>query len=494
MPVVTLADETDFAGFRKAARDLATAGVPPPLVTWRVGAGDEDDLLARAEPYRAPPPRSAVAPPPAPELKVPRAFVALAETVICHSDLGRFSLLYRMLWRLRVETRLMEIPTDPDVHAAERMAKSVRRDEHKMHAFVRFRELRTEDGPVFVAWFEPQHFIEERVAGFFVRRFAGMRWSILTPRKGIHWDGEEVVFGPGGRREDVPHADAAETLWLTYYAHIFNPARLKVKAMTAEMPKKYWRNLPEAALIPSLIAGAEARAGSMMSAAPTAPPERHLRQTARGFAMPAQPDLAPPDAPETLDRVRAEAMACTRCPLYRDATQTVFGEGPADARVMVVGEQPGDREDLAGRPFVGPAGQVFDEAVAEAGLDRGEFYVTNAVKHFKFEPRGKRRLHKKPNGSEIEACRWWLAKELTLVAPRLVVGMGGTALQALLDRPVKITEIRGTFLEFGNAPPILATVHPSFILRLPDPALREAERRRFVDDLKKVGEKLAAIG
>ena len=196
---------------------------------------------------------------------------------------------------------------------------------------------------------------------------------------------------------------------------------------------------------------------------------------------------------ETLAAVRAAAAGCTRCPLYRNATRTVFGEGPETARVMAVGEQPGDKEDLAGRPFVGPAGRIFDEAVAEAGLDRAELYVTNAVKHFKNQPRGTRRLHKKPNAGEIEACKWWLAKELALVSPRLVVGMGATALQSLLDRPVKIGEVRGTMLEAGNAPPVFATIHPSFLLRLPDRALREEERRRFVDDLKRVAEYVAAL-
>ncbi|WP_181700208.1 UdgX family uracil-DNA binding protein [Chthonobacter albigriseus] len=482
MVTVRLAHETDFAGFRHAARRLAAHAVPPADVVWRVGEA-AGDLLSADEPL--PPPIAAER-----ELRVPRLFVPLAEAVVCHSSPDRFALLYRILTRFFVEPRLLQIATDPDVSAARRMEKSIGRDVHKMHAFVRFRAVPTDEGERFVAWFEPEHFIEERAAPFFRDRFAPMHWTILTPRVAIVWDTETLAFGPGGRREDVPGEDATEDLWRTYYANIFNPARLKVKAMTAEMPKKYWRNLPEAALIPSLIAGAERRAAGMIAAAPTLPPAYHDRIRIRdGERIEAMADTEATD----LDRVREEAAGCRRCPLYANATQTVFGEGPQAADVMFVGEQPGDREDLVGRPFVGPAGQVFDEAVTEAGIDRARCYVTNAVKHFKFEPRGKRRLHKKPNGGEIEACRWWLAKEITLVQPRLIVGLGGTALQSLLDRPVKITEMRGQFLEFRDGLTVFATVHPSFLLRLPDPEMKRLERARFVDDLKRVAERIAEM-
>ncbi len=190
-------------------------------------------------------------------------------------------------------------------------------------------------------------------------------------------------------------------------------------------------------------------------------------------------------------RLRAEAAGCRRCPLFANATQTVFGEGPEDARLVVVGEQPGDSEDRAGRPFVGPAGGVFDEAAEAAGLDRSEIYVTNAVKHFKFEPRGKRRLHKKPSAGEIAACRWWLDLELETIGPELVVGMGGTAVASLVGRPVKITAMRGSFFETAGGLEGFATLHPSAILRLPDKALRAKARATFVDDLKRVAERLA---
>jgi DNA polymerase len=195
----------------------------------------------------------------------------------------------------------------------------------------------------------------------------------------------------------------------------------------------------------------------------------------------AEPDPAPF---RSLSGARKAAEDCTRCPLYKGATQTVFGEGPADAPVVFVGEQPGDQEDLTGKPFVGPAGQLFDRALEEAGIDRKRVYVTNAVKHFKFEPRGKRRIHKKPNNDEIEACRWWLDKELGFVMPRLTVALGATAGRALMGRDVTISHMRGEVIPLRDGLEGFITVHPSFLLRLPDANAKAREYERFVDDLK----------
>jgi uracil-DNA glycosylase len=185
----------------------------------------------------------------------------------------------------------------------------------------------------------------------------------------------------------------------------------------------------------------------------------------------------------SLAALREAARGCTACPLWRTGTQTVFGEGLKRASLMLVGEQPGDREDLEGRPFVGPAGRLLDEALAEAGIDRSDTYVTNAVKHFKWQPRGKRRIHQKPNWGEIAACRPWLDAELAVVAPRVLVCLGATAAQALLGRDVRVTRDRGRPLESELAPLALATVHPSSILRAPDEESRRRERALFVDDL-----------
>ena len=196
-----------------------------------------------------------------------------------------------------------------------------------------------------------------------------------------------------------------------------------------------------------------------------------------------------PDRP-TLPKARDASKDCQGCDLWKRGTQTVFGEGHRTARILFVGEQPGDQEDLSGRPFVGPAGRLLDRALEEAGIDRGDVYVTNVVKHFKWEPRGKRRIHQKPNASEIAACRPWLDLELALVKPKLVVCLGATAAQALLGKSFKVSERRGEFVEGVMKPVVTATVHPSSILRSPDDETRRAEMRRFVADLKRVADRL----
>jgi DNA polymerase len=193
------------------------------------------------------------------------------------------------------------------------------------------------------------------------------------------------------------------------------------------------------------------------------------------------------------DALLAEARVCTRCGLYKCATQTVFGEGPLDARIVFVGEQPGDQEDLAGRPFVGPAGKLFDAALEEAGIDRAQTYVTNAVKHFKFVMRGKKRLHSKPDAGEISACRWWIEQERTLIHPPLTVALGATAARSLVGKVVTITKVRGAPLTLADGGECWVTVHPSYLLRMPDPDARRLERKRFVDDLKRIRDRAAKL-
>jgi DNA polymerase len=197
-----------------------------------------------------------------------------------------------------------------------------------------------------------------------------------------------------------------------------------------------------------------------------------------------------PERP-TLTAVREIAAGCKACDLYKRGTQTVFGEGPRKAELMLVGEQPGDAEDLAGHPFVGPAGRLLDTALAEAGIDRGQVYVTNVVKHFKWEPRGKRRIHAKPNAAEIGACRPWLEVEIALVKPRVLVCLGATAAQALLGRSFKVSHQRGTLVPSPLAPIVSATVHPSSILRAPDDETRREEMRRFVQDLRTIAREMS---
>jgi DNA polymerase len=197
-----------------------------------------------------------------------------------------------------------------------------------------------------------------------------------------------------------------------------------------------------------------------------------------------------PERP-TLASVREVAAGCKACDLYKRGTQTVFGEGPRKAEVMLVGEQPGDAEDLAGHPFVGPAGKLLDNALEQAGIDRSQVYVTNVVKHFKWEPRGKRRIHAKPNAGEIRACRPWLETEIALVKPRALICLGATAAQALLGKSFKVSKQRGELVDSALAPLVAATVHPSSILRAPDDDARREEMRRFVEDLKKIAREIS---
>ncbi len=289
-----------------------------------------------------------------------------------------------------------------------------------------------------------------------------------------------MSFGPGGKKADVPADDALEESWRIYFSSIFNPARLKVEAMRSEMPKKYWRNLPEAELIPSLIRGAKQAEDDMLERQSTQPPARHKRQAGKAEITTEQAEII------SLADARAAIQGCQRCPLYENATQAVFGEGPQTADIMFVGEQPGDQEDLAGKPFVGPAGKVFDAAVTQAGIDRKSVYVTNAVKHFKFEPRGKRRIHQKPNTSEVQACKFWLNLERAFVRPKLVVALGATAATSLLGKTATISKLRGEPIQLEDGAWLMVTVHPSYLLRIPDPEAAAIERERFVDDLVRI--------
>lgn len=464
---IILDGETDFDGWRKAARKLALNRIEPAEVSWSVRGGDAELFAVPDEAPLAEPDGT---------FHVPAKFVELAKTAILHRDGERFALLYRLLWRMLGRHDLLEIATDPDVARIGAMAKAVRRDEHKMHAFVRFREVGREREARYIAWFEPEHHIVELAAPFFARRFADMPWSILTPERCAHWDGLAVSFTEGVPRHEAPSEDRLEELWRRYYASIFNPARLKVKMMQTEMPKKYWRNLPEAAMIKPLIESAARTADAMIASAPSEPHKAQRRP---------EPPMPRTTADQAgLESLREEAAACRACPLWKNATQTVFGEGPTQARVMLVGEQPGDKEDLAGHPFVGPAGQMLDRALEEAGIDRKTVYVTNAVKHFKFVPRGKIRLHQKPATPEIRACRPWYERELAAVKPQLVVALGATAAQCVLGKITPINKNRGHLIDLEQGIEALVTVHPSYLLRLPDEDARKREYQRFVDDLK----------
>nr|WP_256476139.1 UdgX family uracil-DNA binding protein [Siccirubricoccus soli] len=347
------------------------------------------------------------------------------------------------------------------------------------------------DSPCYIAWFEPEHHILEAEAGFFIRRFAALRWSILTPTASAHWDGETLTMGPGSTRAEAPPEDAHEELWRAYYASIFNPARLKPAAMRAQMPVRYWKNLPEAREIPRLMAEARSREAAMVArgASPPAPRRQrplHLRPAPDvATDMPADLFAATEDPATALRALREELERRNDLPPWAaQATQLVFGEGPPGAPLLFVGEQPGDEEDLAGKPFVGPAGRLFDKALLEAGVERPQTYVTNAVKHFKFKPTGRRRLHQSPDAGDIAYYRPFLKREVELVGPQLVVTLGATALRAMTGKPLPIGKNRGAVMTSPDGIRLFPTVHPSYLLRLPDAESKTREYARFVGELK----------
>jgi len=425
MPRIVLKSETDWDGWRLAARTLILAGVEPHTLTWAVGS--EPEGLPEASGT----------------FHVPRSLVSLASLAIQAREPDRFGLLYSLFWRVNAGEKLMEDETDPDLALARRMALAVRADAHRMRTALRFLPVADEDGGTrFLGWFEPAHFVLPANAQLLTRRHPKLAWSIVTPEGAAHWDGSSLLFGSGLR-----HAADDEALQAWWERH----RRLLLEQATPEI------SVPEA---------------EELDEAPRSPDRPALG-----------PVVLHSKADAAMLRAGKEASACHRCPLYVPATQTVFGEGPADATVMFVGEQPGDQEDTIGRPFVGPAGQMMDRAMEEAGIDRRLVYVTNAVKHFKFSPRGRRRIHQTPDVPEIQACGFWLDVERVHVRPALLVLMGASAARAVLGRAVTISRERGRVFAMADGQRVFVTVHPSFLLRIPDAAAKASAYEAFVRDL-----------
>ncbi len=479
---VKLGADDDTGAFWSAVLPLDAAGIAPERVVFET-ADTPSDLFAG---IAACSPQQATATVHGKVRQLAEDLRNHLDKVLLHAASDRFALVYRLVRRYRTTPHLFSIASDVDVSRAAAYAKAVRRDMHKMTAFVRFREVPSDDGgSAYVAWFEPEHHIVAATAPFFMKRFASMRWSILTPRRSAHWNGETLTIAEGRTVADAASGDPLEEVWKTYYAHIFNPARLKISAMRAQMPKKYWHNLPEAQLIAPLVQSAQARSAAMIDAGPTpARRRRGVPAAMRSACAPATQHIAEHDGPpSSLMELTACLENCRRCPLHAHATQAVAGEGPADARLMIVGEQPGDQEDLAGRPFVGPAGQLLDTALQRSGIDRAQTYVTNAVKHFKYEARGKARLHMSPNVSEIDHCRWWLDLEIDLVKPDLIVSLGASAARAILRTSVAVKDVRAQVLPLDAGRHALITVHPSYLLRLRDEEEKRRAWRAFLDDL-----------
>ncbi|WP_413569012.1 UdgX family uracil-DNA binding protein [Bdellovibrio sp. HCB117] len=444
-----------FESWRLKARDLLIKGVPPNQTYW-----DESPSLFSFEET------ALFAPVPHP--KVPKEFMELAEAVACARDPERWALLYRLLFRLNHENQnLLNIVVDEDVHKAKLLAKSVRHDIHKMHAFVRFKKADIDGVETYVAWHKPEHLILPLASPFFVRRFGDKPWSIFTPDGSAHWNLQSLSFSEGMPQNEFDHEDPFDEVWKTYYRSIFNPARLKIKMMKAEMSPKYWSSLPETEIIHELI-----------------------RNTPKRLQDMAEAPRFKAEVPKTSswEELRTAALSCKACPIAQQANHTVFGEGPLQADLMIVGEQPGDEEDLAGKVFIGPAGQILSQALALAGIDRESIYVTNAVKHFKWTQgtESKARIHKKASGAEMHACKPWLESEIALVKPKVILALGVTAGTALYGRLVQIQSERNkvnTSSAFAKS--LTISWHPSAILRAFNDDDREQKMKDLVEDLKK---------
>lgn len=445
-----------FEDWRGAARGLLSAQIAPERVVWKE-AGDRQPGLfgGDAEPAAAS----------TGNISIPRAFLTEAEFVSQHADPARWSLLYRLAWRLvHGERHLMLLEIDVDVRRFTLMRKAVGKDIHQMRAFVRFRRVEGDYGEEFIAWYRPDHHVLTSNAKFFVDRFGAMRWAILTPDESIFWDLRELRHGPGVPRPAAPGEDELEDLWRAYYKSIFNPARLNLTVMRSQLPVHNWVDLPESRTIFEAVREARGRVQDMAVL------------QARSAA-----DFIP--ANSTLPGLRTAVRTCRACTICQTATQPVFGEGPVDARIVLVGEQPGDEEDLLGRPFVGPAGSILAAAMRDAGLDRDSVYLTNAVKAFKFIERGKRRIHQNPRSIDIATCRPWLDAELDAVNPEVIVCLGGSAGQSVLGRSVKIAEERGQLQPHSRARGVIVTYHPSAVLRVPDPIASRRIRELLIRDL-----------
>jgi probable DNA metabolism protein len=429
MPRIALTGETDWDGWRAATRAHVLAGTPPEAITWSIGAPAQ----------------------PLPEgsgsFGVSRALVGLAAQAIQARDPDRFDLLYRLVWRAQAGEPVLEQRADPELVRARRLALAVRAEAHRMRTHLRFLAFADASPALYLGWYAPDHFVLEANAQLLARRSGGVSFVIVTPDGCAHWDGTALCFGPGLDPALVPDDAALAAQWRDYGPDILACARTGTSIPPAEL-------LDE-------------------------DPRPFDRPPIGAVVLPARRDPALVIAAE-------DASACRRCPLGDPATQTVFGEGPAGAKVLFIGEQPGDQEDVIGRPFVGPAGQMLDRALEEAGIDRRGIYVTNAVKHFKFTPRGTRRIHQTPEAPEIQICRFWLDVERVQVSPRLTVLMGGTAARTVLGRPVTIGRERGRVFTLPDGGRGFITVHPSFLLRVPDEVSRAREYAAFVSDLREV--------
>ena len=461
--------EPSFAAWRRAARELLRQGVEPERIEWVEFDSVDTGISSVAAPDNSAAP--VVATP-----AIPRELLAWLKTAACFCAPDRWSLLYRILWRWTHGERHVLDPQDADGALLDQRIQSVEHETNDLVTLTLFRRRDPSMGaPEFVGWYEPHHDLLAQAAERFAERMGDSTWMLATPQGAVFWngmllrisrpaadDGETScpehqqqnppatqALPPGAMAGEATTSEPTEALWLAYYASAFNGA-------PAPVPLRYWRTPPVGPPLPAQLARERSRLGaqSRTVTVPEMPPLEYSAVT---------PPLREPTGP---------LATCRRCALWRNAKQAVAGAGPAQAALMVVGEQPGEHENQHGAPFTGPAGQLLDTVLARAGLDRAALYLTYAVKHYKWETLEQQRVHRTPARREVEACQYWLEHELTQIAPRVVVTLGATALKALTGAHVNLSEYLGQTIDHGGRL-IVPTWHPSYALKMVDGRLRE---------------------
>ncbi|MFM0339358.1 UdgX family uracil-DNA binding protein [Paraburkholderia fungorum] len=478
--------EPFFAAWRHAARALLRQGVEPSQIEWvefageavagHDGLGTAHDARLSAAPsatsrFSASAPDSESASAAASTVgtgvaaAIPRELLARLKAAACFRAPDRWALLYRVLWRWTHGERHVLDLADPDGALLNQRIQAIEHETGDLLILTLFRRRDPSMGlPEFVGWYEPHHDVLERAAARFAARMGDSTWMLATPHGAAFWNGTLLRIGRPmteacGEASYVSAASAmtgeaitsepTEALWLAYYASALN-------AEPCPVPLRYWKMPPAGPPLPAHLARARSRLGAQSAAVtvPDAPPIEYSAVT---------PPLREPTGP---------LATCRRCALWRNAKQAVAGTGPADAAIMVLGEQPGEAENQHGEPFTGAAGQLLDTVLARAGLERAALYLTYAVKHYKWETFDQQRVHRTPAWREVEACEYWLEEELTRIAPRVVVTLGATALKTLTGPHINLSEYLNQTIAHGGRL-IVPTWHPSYALRTADARLRE---------------------
>jgi probable DNA metabolism protein len=371
------------------------------------------------------------------DLNVPNQFIDRLEYLSHHKGQETWNVIFSLLklWHSDGVSALKDLG-HPAVDAAKHISAQLHYESHKLKAYLRLREVKTDEGVYYFGYHSCEHDVLPLVADFLKDRFRTMRWQVTTKHSSVSWDLKKLTFAPGGAQPKS--ADDMDDLWRTFYKSTHNPDRLNTDLFKRHIPKKYWADLPEMATLGDLLA-----------------------EDGHAHSDPVDEDVHPKD----LISIGRALDACRSCELYGPATQAVHGQGPSQANIMIVGEQPGDHEDLSGQPFIGPSGALLRKLASDAGIDFSSCYVTNSVKHFRFEQKGKARIHKRPGVSHIAACRKWITAEIQLVNPSLIICLGATAVRSIVGYPLKLEDYLNRIVELPDGRAALVTIHPAAILR-----------------------------